>query len=115
MTTATVRRWLTGTIPINPMAEKLLLIKFLGYQPNDIRWSGFRVCESRALFITPNGREFNPKELDSFVHWRNEYLNFVELYRHIPSPKYYPAKENVLQFRGDRRMKAAPWIPTKLK
>ncbi len=33
VTKATVRRWLTGKIPINPMAEKLLLIKSLGYYP----------------------------------------------------------------------------------
>ncbi|WP_441258188.1 DUF3653 domain-containing protein [Vibrio sp. Vf1514] len=115
VTTATIRRWLTGKIPINPMAEKLLLIKSLGYLPNDIRWAGFRICEQRALFITPSGREFSPKELESFVHWRDEHLNFIELYGHIPSPKYYPAKENVLPFRGGRRMTAAPWIPTKFK
>ncbi len=57
-------------MPVNPMAEKLLLIKSLGYLPNDIRWSGFRVCEQRAIIITPSGREFSPKELESFVFWR---------------------------------------------
>ncbi|CAH1564689.1 hypothetical protein THF1C08_130154 [Vibrio jasicida] len=29
--------------------------------------------------------------------------------------KLYPAKENVLPFKGGRRMKAAEWIPSKLK
>lgn len=63
----TITRWLDGTVPVNPMAEKLLLIKSLGYLPNDIRWSGFRVDDKRAVLITPSGREFSPKELESFV------------------------------------------------
>ncbi len=37
VTKPTVVRWLDGTMPVNPMAEKLLLIKSLGYLPNDIR------------------------------------------------------------------------------
>ncbi|EHK9017208.1 phage protein [Vibrio vulnificus] len=111
----TVSRWLDGTVPVNPMAEKLLLIKALGYLPNDIRWAGFRVCEERAVIITPSGREFSPKELESFVHWRDEHRQFVETYGHIEQPKVYPAKENLLPFRGGRRMKAAEWIPSKRK
>ncbi|WP_240205380.1 phage protein [Vibrio sp. CyArs1] len=111
----TISRWLNGTVPINPMAEKLLLIKALGYLPNDMRWYGFRIDEKRAVFITPTGREFSPKELDSFVHWRDEYTQLVELHGHIEYPKVYPAKENLLPFRGGRRMTAAPWIPTKFK
>ncbi|ELI0632993.1 phage protein [Vibrio harveyi] len=94
-------------MPVNPMAEKLLLIKSLGYLPNDIRWSG--VCEQRAIIITPFGREFSPKELESFVFW------LVEKFGHIDQPKVYPAKENVLPFKGGHRMKAAAWIPSKLK
>ncbi|EGA68882.1 hypothetical protein VISI1226_20779 [Vibrio sinaloensis DSM 21326] len=109
----TITRWLDGTVPINPMAEKLLLIKSLGYLPNDIRWSGFRVCEQRAVLITPAGREFSPKELESFAHWRDEHRRFVELHGHIPSPPIYPAKENMQPFRGGRRQTAAPWIPTR--
>ncbi|EPP6378719.1 phage protein [Vibrio alginolyticus] len=109
----TITRWLDGTVPINPMAEKLLLIKALGYLPNDLRWSGFRICEKRAVFITPSGREFSPKELESFVFWRDEHRQFVEMYGHFEHPKVYPAKENVLPFRGGRRMKAAEWLPTK--
>lgn len=31
VTKPTVVRWLDGTVPVNPMAEKLLLIKSLGY------------------------------------------------------------------------------------
>ncbi|ODX40561.1 phage protein [Vibrio parahaemolyticus] len=111
----TITRWLDGTVPINPMAEKLLLIKSLGYLPNDIRWSGFRVDEKRAVLITPSGREFSPKELESFVFWRDEHRQFVEMYGHFECPKVYPAKENVLPFRGGRRMKAADWIPSKIK
>ncbi|NAW57754.1 MULTISPECIES: phage protein [unclassified Vibrio] len=111
----TVRRWLRGEIPINPMAEKLLIIKAIGYLPNDARWRGFSIDEQRAVLVTPTGREFSPKELESFAHWRDEYHQLVELHGHIESPKYYPAKDNVLPFRGGRRMQAAPWIPTKLK
>ncbi|WP_273986896.1 phage protein [Vibrio parahaemolyticus] len=111
----TITRWLDGTVPINPMAEKLLLIKALGYLPNDLRWSGFRICEKRAVFITPSGREFSPKELESFVFWRDEHRQFVEMYGHFEYPKVYPAKENVLPFRGGRRMNAAEWIPSKLR
>lgn len=89
--------------------------KALGYLPNDLRWSGFRICEKRAVFITPSGREFSPKELESFVFWRDEHRQFVEMYGHFEYPKVYPAKENVLPFRGGRRMKAAEWIPSKQK
>lgn len=102
-------------VPINPMAEKLLLIKALGYLPNDLRWSGFRICEKRAVFITPSGREFSLKELESFVFWRDEHRQFVEMYGHFEYPKIYPAKENVLPFRGGRRMNAAEWIPSKFR
>ncbi|MEF1296191.1 phage protein, partial [Vibrio parahaemolyticus] len=91
-------RALSCFVPINPMAEKRLLIKALGYLPNDLRWSGFRICEKRAVFITPSGREFSPKELESFVFWRDEHRQFVEMYGHFEYPKIYPAKENVLPF-----------------
>ncbi|MCX8824635.1 DUF3653 domain-containing protein, partial [Vibrio parahaemolyticus] len=56
---------------------------------------------------------FSPKELESFVFWRDEHRQFVEMYGHFEYPKVYPAKENVLPFRGGRRMKAAKWIPSK--
>ncbi|WP_047734616.1 DUF3653 domain-containing protein, partial [Vibrio parahaemolyticus] len=59
----TVRRWLDGRILINPMAEKLLLIKSLGFLPNDNRWSGFRIDEKRAVLICPDGRQLSPTEL----------------------------------------------------
>ncbi|ELV8578568.1 phage protein [Vibrio vulnificus] len=112
---ATVRRWLSGSMPINPMAEKLLIIKSLGYLPNDVRWRGFRIDEARAVLITPSGREFSPKELESFAYQKDEYQHFLEQYERPKSPKYYPAKENILPFKGGRRMTAAPWIPSKLK
>ena len=113
----TVKRWLTGKIAINPMAEKLLLIKAIGYLPNDIRWKGFRIDEARAIFITPDGREFSPKELESFAYQRDEYQLLIKLHGH-PSPSdvpSYPAKPNVLPFRGGHRMKSSVWIPTKQK
>ncbi|MCL9776338.1 DUF3653 domain-containing protein [Vibrio methylphosphonaticus] len=72
---ATVRRWLDGTVAIKPMAEKLLIVKSFGYLPNDMRWRGFRVDESRAVLITPTGREFSPKELESF----GQYQQLIEL------------------------------------
>ncbi|MGF1755595.1 phage protein [Vibrio makurazakiensis] len=112
---ATIRRWLDGTVPVNPMAEKLLLIKSLGYLHNDIRWRGFKINEERGIFITPEGREFSPKELQSFAYWRDEHQQFVELHGHIDEPHMRPAKENLLPFRGGRRMKSAPWIPSKHK
>ncbi|HDY7993305.1 TPA: phage protein, partial [Vibrio vulnificus] len=92
----TVKRWLNGTIPVNPMAEKLLNIKARGYLPLDVRWDGFRVHEERATLITPERREFSPKELLSFAYWRDEYRQLIELHGHIEQPKYYPPKENLM-------------------
>lgn len=69
----TVRRWITDEIAINPMAEKLLIIKAIGYLPNDLRWQGFRINEQKAILITPEGREFSPKQLDSFAVHKDEY------------------------------------------
>ncbi|MBV1839353.1 DUF3653 domain-containing protein, partial [Photobacterium ganghwense] len=63
----TVKRWLSGKIDVNPMAEKLLLIRARGYLPDDTRWTGFRVDEERCIIITPEGRVFSPKELDSWA------------------------------------------------
>lgn len=111
----TVQRWLDGTSHINPMAEKLLIIKSIGYLPNDVRWSGFRINEQKGIITTPDGREFSPKELDSFAIHKDEHRQFVERYGHIEAPKVYPAKENHFPFRGGRRPKAAIWIPTKYK
>lgn len=111
----TVKRWLNRTIAINPMAEKLLLIKAIGYLPNDIRWRGFRIDTDRAILITPEGREFSPKELDSFAIQKDEYRQLVDLHGHFDYPKIYPAKKNQMPFRGGQRMKSAPWIPTKHK
>lgn len=109
----TVERWLKGSGNINPMAEKLLIIKAIGYLPNDIRWCGFRVDEKRGVIITPEGREFSPKELDSFALWKDEYQRFVEKYGHLERAPIYPAHDNVLPFRGGRRAKAAQWIPSR--
>lgn len=111
----TVRRWLDGKAPINPMAEKLLIIKAIGYLPNDIRWQGFRIDERRAVFITPDGREFSPKELESFALWRDEHRELVKRHGRIERPPYIPAKENHFPFRGNKRPTAAPWIPSKFK
>ena len=109
----TITRWLDGTVPIKPMAEKLMLIQSLGYLPNDLRWSVIRVCEKRAIITTSGYLEFSVKELESFVFWRDEHRHLVEKFGHIDQPKVYPAKENVLPFRGGLRMKAAGWIPSK--
>lgn len=109
----TIDRWLSGAANINPMAEKLLIIKALGYLPNDIRWQGFRIDESRGVFITPSGREFSPKELEAFAIMKDEYHLLVAKYGHIERPPIYPAKKNVLPFRGGKRAQAAQWIPSR--
>ncbi|RQW61040.1 phage protein [Vibrio viridaestus] len=109
----TIERWLSGAANINPMAEKLLVIKALGYLPNDVRWSGFRIDEERGIFITRDGREFSPKELDAFALWKDEYQRFIEKYGHLERAPIYPAHDNVLPFRGGRRAKAAQWIPSR--
>ncbi len=44
-----------------------------------------------------------------------EHRQLVEKLGHIDQPKVYPAKENVLPFKGGRRMKAAEWKLGKLK
>ena len=59
----TVQRWLSGEVPVNPMAEKLMNIHARGYLPLDYRWNGFKVHFDRATLITPERREFNPKGL----------------------------------------------------
>lgn len=111
----TVRRWLNGDININPMAEKLLIIKSLGYLPNDSRWSGFRIDEARGVMITPSGREFNPKELESFAYSKDEYAELVKQFGHVDYAPKITAKAHQAPFRGGRRCAAAPWIPTKHK
>ncbi|MCG9650848.1 phage protein [Vibrio brasiliensis] len=112
----TVSRWLKGYSSINPMAEKLLLLKSRGYLPIDERWDGFRVHEQRATLITPERREFSPKELLSFGHWRDEYRQLIELHGHIEHPKYYPPRENPMPFSGGgHQRKPAPWVPSKFK
>ncbi|CAK2474438.1 S-adenosylhomocysteine hydrolase [Vibrio crassostreae] len=111
----TVQRWLSGEVPMNPMAEKLMNIHARGYLPLDHRWNGFKVHFDRATLITPERREFNPKELLSFAYWRDEHRQLVERHGRIDSPKFYPPKEHPLPFRGGRRMPAKPWVPTKFK
>ncbi|MGR2767351.1 phage protein [Photobacterium ganghwense] len=99
----TVKRWLSGKIDVNPMAEKLLLIRARGYLPDDTRWTGFRVDEERCIIITPEGRVFSPKELDSWALRFDEYHALKRMYE----LDYVPVRSNVvtpLPFRGGRRM-----------
>ncbi|WP_330960006.1 phage protein [Photobacterium sp. 53610] len=99
----TVKRWLSGTIDVNPMAEKLLLIRARGYLPDDTRWTGFRIDEDDAVLITPEGRRFSPKELDS---WALRFDTFHALKR-MYELDYIPVRTNVitpLPFRGGRRI-----------
>ncbi|KLV05472.1 S-adenosylhomocysteine hydrolase [Photobacterium aquae] len=101
----TVKRWLTGQINVNPMAEKLLIIRARGYFPDDTRWQGFRVCERRCIIITPENRVFSPKELDGWVLRNDEYHALKRLYE----LDYIPVRSNVvtpLPFRGGRRINA---------
>ncbi|MDV5168819.1 phage protein [Photobacterium rosenbergii] len=100
----TVKRWLSGQIDVNPMAEKLLIIRARGYLPDDTRWRGFRVDDDRCIIITPEGRQFSPKELDSWALRFDEYHALKRLYE----LDYVPARSNVvtqLPFRGGRRLK----------
>ncbi|AJR08676.1 S-adenosylhomocysteine hydrolase [Photobacterium gaetbulicola] len=100
----TVKRWLSGHIDVNPMAEKLLIIRARGYLPDDTRWQGFRVDEDRCIIITPEGRQFSPKELDSWALRFDEYHALKRLYE----LDYVPVRSNVvtqLPFRGGRRLK----------
>lgn len=111
----TVKRWLDGTIPPNAMAEKLLIIKARGYLPNDLNWDGFKVNEERAVIITPEGREFAPRELDGFPLWRDQYYALRDRYGLIDRPPVKPPLEPMTVYRGGRRKQAAPWIPTRDK
>ncbi|KPL99681.1 phage protein [Vibrio splendidus] len=115
VTVPTIRRWLSGQYPINPIAEKLMNVHARGYLPLDHRWDGFKINVDRATLITPERREFNPKELLSFCYWRDEHRQLVERHGKIESPKYYPPKEHPLPFRGGRRLPAKPWVPSKFK
>ncbi|MEZ8951183.1 DUF3653 domain-containing protein [Vibrio sp. 10N.247.311.18] len=83
--------------------------------PLDHRWNGFRVHFDRATLITSERREFNPKELLSFAYWRNEYRQLVELHGRIDNLIKQAAKDNLMPFRGRRRMQTAPWAPSKYK
>ncbi|OOF10888.1 DUF3653 domain-containing protein [Salinivibrio sp. PR919] len=112
----TVKRWLDGTTPPNPMAEKLLIIKARGYLPNDTRWSGFRVDEENGFLVTPDGHKFNPKDLDAYPLWRGEYLELLRRHGHIKGRvQVQPPREHPKPFRGGRRCEAAPWIPIRDK
>ncbi|RTZ16866.1 S-adenosylhomocysteine hydrolase [Vibrio aquaticus] len=111
----TVKRWLLGSTPVNPLAEKLLNIKARGYLPLDPRWDGFCIHEQRATLLTPERREFSPKELANFVYWRDEYQQLVKLYGRIKDPNPAPPKPNLPPFRGGRRLELKPWVPTKFK
>ncbi|CZF79438.1 phage protein [Grimontia marina] len=111
----TVKRWLDGSTPPNPMAEKLLIIKARGYLPNDLNWQGFKVNEARAVIITPDGREFAPRELEAFPLWRDQYHALKDRYGLIERPPVKPAAAPVTIYRGGKRKQPAPWIPTRDK
>ncbi|EGA64940.1 phage protein [Vibrio brasiliensis] len=111
----TVKRWITGHTVVNPMAEKLLNIKARGYLPLDIRWEGFRVHEERATLLTPDRREFSPKELENFALWRDEHRQLVKLYGRLKDPCPTPPVPNLPPFRGGRRVEPKPWVPEKFK
>lgn len=113
VTKPTITRWLSGKTPVNPMAEKLLIIKASGFLPLDNRWSGFRVDEEKAVLVTPCNDEYHPKELELFGqlkaenrYWREKYGEPREMYpRIVAQPSKHPFT------RGNKRG-TAPWIPT---
>lgn len=112
----TVRRWLyqPDKYPPNPCAEKLLVIKARGYLPNDTRLSGWTFDEHRLVMRTPEGREFNIKELESLPVWIDEYVEYRHLYGPLPrKPQPQPPREYGKDFgygfRGNQpRDKPAP-------
>ncbi|NAW64513.1 phage protein [Photobacterium halotolerans] len=116
VTPKTIRRWLNGHADVNPLAEKLLIIKARGYLPDDTRWRGFRIDEDAAVIITPEGRRFSPKELDSWALRFDTYhvlkrmyeLDYVPVRMHAVTP---------LPFRGGRRIKepASETVPKEKK
>ncbi|MGR5149671.1 phage protein [Photobacterium alginatilyticum] len=100
----TVKRWLSGEIDVNPMAEKLLIIRARGYLPDDTRWTGFRIDEQYCVIVTPDGRRFSPRELMSWSLRFDEYHALKRMYE----LDYIPARSSVvtpLPFRGGRRVK----------
>ncbi|MGF1681458.1 phage protein [Photobacterium makurazakiensis] len=100
----TVQRWLSGEVDVNPMAEKLLIIRARGYLPDDTRWQGFRIDEYRCVIVTPEGRRFSPKELDCWALRYDEYHALKRMYE----LDYIPVRSNVVTpfpFRGGRRIK----------
>lgn len=113
VTKPTIVRWLNGKTPINPMAEKLLIIKASGFLPLDNRWSGFRVHEEKAVLVTPCNDEFNPVELEFFGrlkaevnYWRGKHGEPRDM---IPAVKA-PIRKHPFYKSGKRQ--TAPWIPT---
>ncbi|RWX54986.1 phage protein [Photobacterium chitinilyticum] len=100
----TVKRWLSGWMDVNPMAEKLLLIRARGYLPDDTRWTGFKIDEHHCVIVTPDGRRFSPRELMSWALRFDEYHTLKRMYE----LDYIPRRSNVvtpLPFRGGRRIK----------
>ncbi|GHA34348.1 phage protein [Photobacterium aphoticum] len=99
----TVKRWLSGEVDVNPMAEKLLIIRARGYMPDDTRWRGFRIDEEYCVIITPEGRRLTPSELMSWATRADEYHTLKRLYE----LDYVPVRSHVvaqLPFRGGRRI-----------
>lgn len=85
------------------MDEKLLLIRARGYLPEDTRWTGFKIDEHSCVIVTPDGRQFSPKELMSWALRYDEYHALKRMYE----LDYVPRRTNVvtpLPFRGGRRL-----------
>ncbi|GAL02963.1 S-adenosylhomocysteine hydrolase [Photobacterium aphoticum] len=90
---------------MNPMAEKLLIIRARGYLPDDTRWRGFRVDEDYCVIVTPEGRRFSPNELMDWATRADEYHALKRMYE----LDYVPIRTKVitpLPFRGGRRISA---------
>ncbi|WP_338418006.1 DUF3653 domain-containing protein [Enterovibrio norvegicus] len=80
-----------------------------------MNWQGFRVSEHRAVVITPDGQEFNLRELDGFPLWRDQYYALRERYGVIEIVQPQKPLDSMSSYRGGKRQQPAPWIPIRDK
>ncbi|WP_084883072.1 DUF3653 domain-containing protein [Vibrio sp. qd031] len=113
----TVKRWLNGHTPPNEMAEKLLIIKAIGYLPNDVRWRGFRINEEKGVLIAPDGYELTPQALSdiALLHAHNRALQ-TQVKQLRDAQRYAKAKKQAARmakgYRDTAQQAATVWAFT---